>query len=116
MKKQKINISYVDYDEATDSLTLQSNKKTDHTLRLEDLFFVNLSKSNKVVGLEVLNVHSLLNISKEVLNHIKAARIKVTEMPEQKKIFINTAILSLNKEQFITIPPISTNLHTINAF
>jgi len=119
MKKQKIDISFINYDEVVDSLTLQSNESTDHTINIDDIFLINLSKHNKIAGLELLNVNSLLDVSKDILNNIKTARIMVTSLAEQKKLFINTELISLNKEQSITIPPIPSNLHsncTISAF
>jgi len=111
---QKCGETYSTMDE-----TERIRKQLNPSINIDDIFLINLSKHNKIAGLELLNVNSLLDVSKDILNNIKTARIMVTSLAEQKKLFINTELISLNKEQSITIPPIPSNLHsncTISAF
>lgn len=68
---EKYNLKY-SYDDETDSIyiKIENNNKYEVSLELENGIIMDFSSNGNPMGLEILDVGKLFNISKTSLNHI----------------------------------------------
>jgi len=99
----KIKVKTIIYDTNLDILELYSGSKTHHCVKMGDLLILHCNEKNKIVGLEFLDISTVYNLNKTVLNNLKSAKIIVNTIPEQKKIFITAKLLSVVEKKEINL-------------
>lgn len=94
----------VDYDKENDDLFLSKGRGNyEGSVEIGD-FIIDFSKNDKIVGIEIMNASKNLNISKSLLNSIKAAHMSVSQ--RNQAMVINALLVLKNKKEIRTAIPL----------
>jgi uncharacterized protein YuzE len=104
----------IDYDEEFDILYLRKrNEKVLFSIKLGKNILIDVTKFNKIVGIEIFNASKTLKLSVEELKNIKVANFHTIDKPNLYGVFYMIVVgKSQIESEFVVSPnPIPIQLH-----
>jgi len=96
-------IKIIDYDSENDIFSISNGDKVKASLDIGD-FILDVSHSNLICGIEIMDASENLGISKEVLKNIKNMKMSVTYKTNHIYVLLMIVFKKEDKEVNISIP------------
>ncbi|MEK6842290.1 MAG: DUF2283 domain-containing protein [Nanoarchaeota archaeon] len=91
--RQRIKSREIMYDSLSDTLTARfDGRNTSHSLNIHDLMIVDFSETNKLAGIELLDVSEIYDLNKSQLKKINLIMVKTVFNLDTKELVIFTTI------------------------
>jgi len=101
-------MAHFSYSPEGDALAVfKKSEKVDYIVELFEDYFIDIGKNGKIVGLEILNASSALDLKKSDLKNIKKAELYTSEAKGGRNVFF---ILKVNEKEIksqIRVPAFS---------
>lgn len=96
----------IDYDEEFDILYLRKeNEKVSFSIKLGNNILVDVTKSSKIVGIEIFNASKFLKISVEELRNIKTANFRTVEKNNMYGVYYMIGVGKVQIENELSVTP-----------
>jgi uncharacterized protein YuzE len=96
----------IDYDEEFDILYLRKeNEKVSFSIKLGKNILIDVTRFNKVVGIEIFNASKTLKLSIEELKNIKVANFHTIDKPNMYGVYYMIAVGKSQIESEFAVSP-----------
>ena len=96
-------IKTIDYDSDNDILFISDGEKVKASLDIGE-FVLDVSHSNLICGIEVMDASENLGIGKDILNHIQSIKMSVTYKTNHVYVLLMISFKEGDKEVNMPIP------------
>jgi len=96
----------IDYDDEFDILYLRKEgEKVSFSIKLGNNILADVTKSHKIVGIEVFGASKFLKLSSKELKDIKAAKFGTIDKPSMYGVFYALSVGKLQIENELAVTP-----------
>lgn len=96
-------IKTIDYDSENDILSISNGDKVKASIDIGD-FVLDVSHSNLICGIEIMDASDNLGVSKNVLENIKSMKMSVTYSTNHAYVLLAIAFKQVGKDVNISVP------------
>jgi len=96
----------IDYDDEFDILYLRKeNEKVAFSIKLGNNILVDVTNSNKIVGIEIFSASKILKISSEELKNVKTANFHTLQRQNMYGVYYMIGVGKLQIENELSVTP-----------